>query len=146
MYLFAEACSRGKITPSLNPDRGLGQVLRKFTLPMLVRAVRKADVPRPGPTLIAGPFQSQPLFIEHACLDPEQFAKVRRASKNLGATLNDALLAAVFRAAFDALQNGAALPYPVMVPVDMRRYLPEEKRWIVGNLSSAVYFSGRESE
>lgn len=31
------------------------------------------------------------------------------------------------------------VPYPVMVPVDMRRYLPEQQHDTIANLSSALY-------
>ncbi len=139
LYLFAEAYSQGKITQPINPNRGFWQILRTFSVPTLVKAGRKADVPRPGPALIAGQFDTQPIFIEHACLDPQLFEKIYQFGKGFGATINDMLLAAVYRAAFERLQADENLAYPVMIPIDMRRYLAEEKRGVLGNLSSAVY-------
>jgi len=139
LYLFAEAYSQEKITQPINPNRGFWQILRAFSLPTLVNAARKADVPRPGPALIAGLFDARPIFIERACLDPQQFEKVYKFGKGSGATINDMLVAAVYRTAFERLQADQDLGYPVMIPIDMRRYLPEEKRGVLGNLSSAVY-------
>jgi NRPS condensation-like uncharacterized protein len=139
LYLFAEAYRQGKITQPINQNRSLRQIFRTFSLTTLVKAARHADVPRPGPALISGQFDSQPVFIEHACLDPRRFEQVRQVAKALGATVNDFLLAALYQVVFERLQVDGDLYYPIMVPVDMRRYLPEEKRGVLGNLSSAVY-------
>ncbi|HTP08691.1 MAG TPA: hypothetical protein VMP08_10595, partial [Anaerolineae bacterium] len=139
LYLFAEAYSTGKIDRRPNPDRGVGQVLRRFSPLTLLKAAKRTNLPIPGPSLIAGPFQSAPLFIEHARLEPAEFEHIRAVAKRADATLNDVLLAALYRVVFDQPMPVAAVPYPIMVPVDMRRYLPEEKRTVVANLSSAVY-------
>jgi NRPS condensation-like uncharacterized protein len=139
LYLFAEVYCRGRISQPLNPDRGFGQIFKTFPLPALVNAARHAEVPRPEPALTTSRFDPEPVFIQHAGLDPAGLDAVRRAGKACGATINDMLLAATYRAAFERLPEDENLHYPVMVPVDMRRYLPEEKRWIIGNLSSAVY-------
>jgi NRPS condensation-like uncharacterized protein len=139
LFLFAEAYTQGRLTQPINPDRGLWQVLRAFPVPELVRAARRASIPRPGPSLISGPFVDQSIFIEHAHLEPRPFEQMHAAAKGHGVTINDLLLASLYQAIFDRLPSDTFSPYPVMVPVDMRRYLSEEDRGIIGNLSSAVY-------
>jgi NRPS condensation-like uncharacterized protein len=139
LYLFAEAYTTGKIERLPNPDRGVGQVLRCFSPLTLLRTATKTNLPIPGQSLIAGPFQTAPLFIEHVSLEPPEFERIRAAAKRSNATLNDVLLATLYRIVFERLKSTAPVPYPIMVPVDMRRYLPEEKQMVVANLSSAVY-------
>jgi NRPS condensation-like uncharacterized protein len=139
LYGFADAYATGKITSPINPDRGVGQVFRKFSPIALLRAATKANLPRPGPTPIAGPFDAGPTFIEHVRLEPGEFERVHAAAKRWGATLNDILLAAVYRVVWQRLEQNQEILYPVMVPVDMRRYLPANQQGIVANLSSAVY-------
>jgi NRPS condensation-like uncharacterized protein len=139
LYLFAGAYSTGQIIQPINADRGFGQVFRCFSPIALLKAAAQASVPVPGPALITGPFRSEPLFIERACLVDEEFEQLRAASKLWGVTINDVLLAALYRAVFQWLNPNDAVRYPMMVPIDMRRYLPEAKRGVIANLSSAVY-------
>jgi NRPS condensation-like uncharacterized protein len=137
LYLFAEAYAKRKLAPVVNRNRGFGQVFLRFSPLALFKAARAADLPKPGPALLAGPFDSSSVFLEHACLDPEQFGRVHIAAKQAEATISDALLTALYRAIWDQVGDNLTAPYPVMVPVDMRSYLPAEKRLVIGNMSSA---------
>jgi len=139
LYLFAEAYGKGKLSPIVNRNRGFGQIFRRFSPLALFKAALAADLPKPGPALLAGPFDSSSVFLEHASLDPEQFGRVRIVAKEAGATINDTLLTALYRVIWDRAGDNLASPYPVMVPVDMRRYLPAEKRLVIGNMSGAVF-------
>jgi NRPS condensation-like uncharacterized protein len=139
LYCLAEAYSNGRVSLPINPERGFRQVFKKFSPITLLNALRKANLPVPGQALLAGPFDKQPIFIEDACLEPEAFERAHKFTKGMQATLNDLLLTALYRTIFERLGSGASSPYPVMVPVDMRRYLANEKGGIVGNLSSAIY-------
>jgi NRPS condensation-like uncharacterized protein len=139
LYWFAEAYAKGKISSPINPDRGVGQVFRMFSPLTLLRAAAKANLPRPGPSPIVGPFDRESAFVQHVCLKPGEFERVHEAAKRSGATINDSLLTALYRAIWQRLEESKGFLYPMMVPVDMRRYLPEEKQAVVGNLSSAVY-------
>ena len=141
LYLFAEAYAKGKLSLDVNPNRGFGQVFRRFSPLTLFKAARAAHLPKPGPALLAGPFDSSSVFLEHASLDPEQFGHVRIAAKQEGATINDAVLTALYRVIWNHASDNPTAPYPVMVPVDMRRYLPAEKRLVIGNMSGAVFLS-----
>jgi NRPS condensation-like uncharacterized protein len=136
---FAEAYTCGSIGRAVNPNRGFGQVLRQFSPLTLLRAFQKSGLPVPGPGLLHGSFDGVDTFIEHVYLEPHQFEQMRLDAKRAHATVNDMLLAALYQVVFQYLPGDTSMPYPVMVPVDMRRYLPEEQRRIIGNLSSAVY-------
>ena len=140
VHLVATAYTRGVSSAAINHDRGLRQVFRRFSPLALARAVRQANLPRPGAALVDGPFQDETTFVEHVSLAPSQFGQVHKEAKQAGATINDALLAALYQAIFkQAMFRNSPTGYPVMVPIDMRRYLPERERGVVANLSSAVY-------
>lgn len=139
LYGLASAYATGGLRTPFNPDRGAGQVLWRFSPLALLRAAAKANLPKPGPGMIAGPFDSQPTFIEHVRVGSHEFDSIRTGAKRLGATLNDALLAAVYRAVWRRQASEPLGPYPVMVPVDLRRYLPDHRQCVATNLSSAVY-------
>jgi NRPS condensation-like uncharacterized protein len=139
LHLFAELYDKGKCSQIINSDRGFGQLFRRFSPMTLLKAARTVDLPKPGPALLSGPFDSSSVFLEHVYLDPDLFNRVHTAAKQMGATINDTLLAALYQAIWEQAGSNLTAPYPVMVPVDMRRYLPAEKRLVVGNMSSAVY-------
>jgi NRPS condensation-like uncharacterized protein len=111
LYEFAEAYGTGKIGSPINPDRGVGQVFRRFSPIALLRAATKANLPRPGPTPIAGPFDAGPTFIEHVRLEPSEFECVHAAAKRSGATLNNVLLTAVYRAVYPRLAAISQEPF-----------------------------------
>jgi NRPS condensation-like uncharacterized protein len=139
LVLLAEAYTTAKIASATNPDRGFGQVFRRFSPLALLRAARRANLPAPGPALVPGSLAAEQTFIEHRWLEPGRFAQLREAAKQSEATVNDVLLAGLYQAVLTQLPPGETAAYPVMVPVDMRRYLPEAQRGVVANLSSAVY-------
>lgn len=60
------------------------------------------------------------------------YAKAKKVS------VNDILLAAFYRCLFTRLQPAAGEPMEIMVTVDQRRYLPENKADAICNLSGAV--------
>lgn len=139
LYLLAETCSTGAIRQPVNPDRAFGQLLGRFSPFELAHAAAGPGLPRPGAPLAAGPFQAGSIFLEHAVLEPEQFARLHSRARADGATINDVILAALYRAVFERVPAARSAPYPLMVPVDMRRYLPEDRRCAVANLSGALY-------
>ena len=137
--LLAEAYTTGRITQPINRDRGFGQVIRRFSPLSIVRAASKANLPVPGAALIQGSLEAPQTFIEHVSIEADRFERMHREAKLAEATINDVLLAGLYQAAFERLPAGDTSAYPVMVPVDMRRYLPEGQRGVLANLSSAVY-------
>jgi NRPS condensation-like uncharacterized protein len=139
LYLIAEAYSKGKIDQPINNNRDFGQIFRKFSFFTGINAIRKAKIPRPGPALIAGPFDRDSFFIEHFSLDPQQFERLHDLANESDATINDILLTAVYRVVFNNLSMEPNIDYPIMIPVDMRRYISKEKQNVIGNLFSAIY-------
>ncbi len=70
-------------------------------------------------------------------LTPDLASAARRFGKAQGATLNDVVVAACYRALFSLSPPRPGEPLHVQVPVDLRRYLPAERRTI-GNLSGMI--------
>lgn len=138
LSLFAEAYSQGAISQSINPCRGLRQIFRKFSLTTIVRAINKGNMPHPGPPLINGLCNTDRTFTEQVCIEPEFFKSLNLKAKEASATLNDVFLAAIYEVIFQYLPLEEGRGFPVMVPIDMRRYLAEEKRGVLANLSSAI--------
>jgi NRPS condensation-like uncharacterized protein len=60
-------------------------------------------------------------------------------AKQHGATLNDVLLTAYFRALFDIIEVIGEAPVPLQVSADLRRYNPQETGDLIANLSSAIF-------
>jgi NRPS condensation-like uncharacterized protein len=136
--LLAEAYTHGQIVQKINFKRGFGQIFRKVSLPSLIKASTKSDIAIPGPAIIQK-FLSERTFIEQATLAPDQFKQVSASSNQLNATVNDILLAGLFRTIFTHIPTEYGEPFPVMLPVDMRRYLDADERGTIANLSSAAY-------
>ncbi|HUL23072.1 MAG TPA: condensation domain-containing protein [Thermodesulfobacteriota bacterium] len=139
LFLFAEAYTTARITQPVNYNRGFGQVFRRFSPVSLLKAVWRANLPIPGRALWHGPLEGDETFVEHVLLEPGRFERIREGAKRSNATINDVLLAGLYRAVFTYLPPEDTTAYPVMVPVDMRRYLPGEQRGVIANLSSAIY-------
>jgi len=139
LSLFAEAYSTGNIAQPINHERGFGQVFHQFSTWTIFKATRKASLPIPGTTLLHGKFHGENTFIEHLSLDPDHFEQMKLEARRNGATVNDMLLAGLYQTVFKYINSDESASYPVMVPVDMRRYLPEGQRGVIANLSSAVY-------
>jgi NRPS condensation-like uncharacterized protein len=66
---------------------------------------------------------------------PEQFAALKAHGKRLGATVNDVLLTAVFRACVQEFDPPVGVPLSLMCTADLRRYLPDAARLPIANIS-----------
>lgn len=71
-------------------------------------------------------------------IEKEPFLKLAAYGKQHGATINDIVLTALYRALFEMIYPEAGKPMPVGVTVDLRRYLPEKKAGMITNLSGVV--------
>ena len=123
-------------------DRGIGRVLDRlgFGAKLVSLVAQRGDNNRSGDRCF--PFSkggtTRP-FIVTLKLDRQRTAALRDYGHAQGATLNDLLLASLYRCLFEklALSPGAELTVPVMV--DMRRYLDAgEASTALTNLSSMV--------
>ena len=67
-------------------------------------------------------------------------------SKARGATINDLLLTAIYRAMFEISKPPYGLPMDISITSDLRRYLPENKAQAIRNFSSgAIFRIGRKA-
>jgi NRPS condensation-like uncharacterized protein len=139
-------CRVGVQTPAkeaqaTNMDCGFGKVFRRCLLRAPFHAAHDASLPKPGPVLLDGPFETTSRFLQPVRLASVQFQQIRAAAKQVEATVNDMVLTALYRAVWEHLeQSHSTIPssYPVMVPVDMRGYLPAQQSLTIANLSSAI--------
>jgi Uncharacterized protein containing a NRPS condensation (elongation) domain len=139
LYLLAEAYTKDGIELTVNWDRGIGSIIRQISPATLVKEFYRTKIPKPGPSIYTDIIDSESLFIERVILDSVKYGKLHTKAKQYEVTINDMILTALFRSIFQSFAVAAGISYPVMMPLDMRRYLPREKQGVVANLTSAVY-------
>lgn len=67
-------------------------------------------------------------------------------AKARGATINDLLLTAIYRAMFDISKPPYGMPMDIAVTTDLRRYLPDNKAQAIRNFSGGITFKiGRKA-
>ena len=76
-----------------------------------------------------------------ASVEPEVFRAAVGLAKSAGATVNDVILAAYYRALYRLLGAAPGSRTPLMVTVDLRRHLPEGTRTALANISSVWWVS-----
>ena len=68
-------------------------------------------------------------------VDPERFAALKSYGRQRGATVNDMMLAAVFRACVEEFDPPTGIPLSLMCTADLRRYLPDAEHLPISNIS-----------
>jgi NRPS condensation-like uncharacterized protein len=123
-------------------DRGAGQLFRRFGWRRSLAAVAYPALAPPESVwkFPTGDLQDigKRMFASRR-LDPAQSKALREYALEAGATLNDVLLAALFRALWRFLDFACDLPQPVWVPVDFRGYLPSGKTGAICNYIGMMY-------
>jgi len=74
-------------------------------------------------------------------LEAARFDSIRAYAKQLGATLNDVIAAAFFRSLFPFLEEGIDTPQTIVLPMSVRRYLPEGKTQAICNFTAPFALS-----
>lgn len=75
------------------------------------------------------------------CRLPYGFLDILNAyAKERGATINDLLLTAIYRAMFDISKPPYGIPMDIAITTDLRRYLPDKKTQAIRNFSGGVTF------
>ncbi|QTA92254.1 phthiocerol/phthiodiolone dimycocerosyl transferase family protein [Desulfonema magnum] len=74
-------------------------------------------------------------------IQSEQFRRLRDYGRQHGATINDLLLTAIYRAFFELIRPEPGIPLRLVTTADLRRYLPTKKAGAVCNLSGLVYLN-----
>jgi NRPS condensation-like uncharacterized protein len=59
-------------------------------------------------------------------MSPNQLEKIRNYAKGYNATIGDILLAAMYRGLFEVLDPPENLPLTMLVPINLRRYIPSQ--------------------
>jgi len=146
VYYLCETYSRLRedpnyVPPTVDGDRGLGAVLRAVGPLALARALlgRGEKTNRPGEATF--PFEDEDEarpFVATRLLGGREVAGLRERCRSLGATVNDAFVAAFYRVLGRKLGAEAAGKLEIPISVDMRRYLPDRGFGGLSNLSSSV--------
>jgi len=132
-YLLADlytGLGEGREAPSLAPERCtmegvLGALPPARSMAALLRAVQAyAGFPRRSwkvPTAAACGLERGYVIRR---IGRDRAAAAKALASRHGATLNDVLLTAFYRALFEALSPPPGEPMPVLLPADLRRHLP----------------------
>jgi NRPS condensation-like uncharacterized protein len=146
MYFLCETYNRLRTEPEYMPPlvdgyRGIRDVTRGFGTWAKLRALlgRGGGSNRPGG--VAFPLtkegEARP-FIATRTIGREKTSELKAYCAARGATLNDAVLAAYYRALLRSIGASASGRLEVPVMVDMRRYLPSRELTALRNLSSTA--------
>jgi len=140
-YLLASIYTRLGVDPAFTPTPNVGaRPTARDVWAQLdsgqQRAAKKAkswalpnwDVPATGQS-------GEGLTYRSEILVPGRFAELKAQGTARGATVNDLLLTAFFRACVLAFQPAAGKPLSLMCTADLRRYLPDAARLPIGNIS-----------
>jgi len=105
------------------PDRSLAAVLAQFPETAHLRDQPAREDPPGGWAFPAGPGDGRTRDFAIRTLPASRLYEIKRAGKLQGATVNDVLLAAYFQALCTTICPEPGCPVPVMVSIDLRRYL-----------------------
>lgn len=140
VYLLSDVYSTGEITLPVNLDRGMWQVFRKVSVYRIICEALRFKMPSSIQFILKGPFSRDGAFVARVALGPEWYKSLHDLAQTLNMTINDILLTAVYRTVFKYLPENEE-EYPILVPVDMRRYLEPNKRCLISNCSGALYMT-----
>lgn len=140
-YLLADIYTRLGADPSWTPEpdltaRPTGKDVWAHLSPEQRRDAKKAkswampdwDVPTIAQS-------GEGLTYRSLTLGPERFLALKSHGKERGATVNDMLLTAFFRACVRAFDPPSGKPLSFMCTADLRRYLPDADRLPISNVS-----------
>jgi len=145
LYLLCRTYNRLQDDPGYEPspnsagDRSLAQVLRRFTLAEKARSVRRGLPPKAAWGFPwNGEGRGDRAFAVRR-MPEESFRALKAYGQERGATINDCILAAYYRAFFEISGAPDSTGCAILVPIDLRRYLPDEKAGAICNLSGQLY-------
>ncbi len=110
-------------------DAGLGERLRLLSKSK-VELIPESDWP--APEMTPG---GERVYVQ-AAVEPAVLTAAARKGKSVGATVNDILLTAYFRALYRLLEPEPGSRTPVMTTVDLRRHLPTGTKTALANMSA----------
>jgi NRPS condensation-like uncharacterized protein len=127
---------------NLNGTRSQYQIFREMTPERLFRGLLVPSVPTPTwgfPSNPNGNTTGRTITVRR--YPPEQVRALRSYGQMRSATLNEVLIAAFYRALFKLMKPAPQLSMTVMIPVDLRRYIPSGKADAVCNMSGGEFLS-----
>lgn len=145
LYLLCRTYNRLLDDPGYEPapnvagDRSLAQVLGRFTLAEKARSLRYG---RPPKAAWGFPWKGQGRGDRSFAvrrLTVESFRALKAYGQERGATINDCILAAYYRAFFEISGAPGGTGCAILVPIDLRRYLTDERAGAICNLSGQLY-------
>jgi NRPS condensation-like uncharacterized protein len=135
LYLLARACDSE--LSGLPVDRSWARLRRRFSLLQRLSALRGRQAPRPTWGVPRSGVSTGGRRYAVATFEPDLFAAFRARGRESGATVNDLVLTALYRALFEGLDARTDRPMAVNVSFDLRRYLDaRDPMPPISNLSS----------
>lgn len=109
---------------NLRGCRNSFQVLRHVKLTRILAACTRVSVSKPAWVFPAAGNEdlTTRLFIRR--IGRERVSRIRAYAKDHGVTVGDMLITAYYRALFELIDPPENVPLPLLVPVDLRRYIP----------------------
>jgi NRPS condensation-like uncharacterized protein len=138
-YLLVEHYNTGKINTAINPDRDIKQITKQFSLLNKLKLMLDFTPPRPGILPKIKDITTVDKYVVKRIVQKPDFLKIKQSCKNNGITINDLLLTSFWLSILDVYSIPDNYPYLFMIPFDMRRYITDDKKNIVGNFSSAEF-------
>lgn len=140
-YLLADIYTRLGNDPSYTPTPNLAPRPRGTDVWDRLSAEQRRDAKKAkswaNPTWVMPSKGSsgRGLTYRAASLGPEAFSAVKAYGQQRKATVNDMMLAAVFRACVREFDPPMGKPLSLMCTADLRRYLPDPEHLPIGNIS-----------
>ncbi len=153
-YLLASAYQKLGDNPGYTPEtnrngiRSMRQISRQFGFSDKFRIVRRGFrdlknifLPRMNCffPLTKGRTSGRTFLIRR--IDAGQFRSIRDYAREHGATINDVIVTAIYRALFKLIGPDPGIPLRLVTTADLRRYLPTKRAGAVCNLSGLVYLN-----
>jgi len=124
--------------PNLNGSRDQFQVFKHCGPLALFRALRRGYAPQATRCLPSKGKDLSGRAFAIRQINAEQFQAIKSYSHQHQFTVNDILLAALYRAVFEVIDPPLGEPFPLVVPINLRRYLPAGHVVPVCTLSGAT--------
>ena len=140
-YLLADIYSRLATEPSFAPAPNLiarptGQdVWQQLTSEQRREARRAKSWANPTWAVPSKGTSGRGLTFSTAFIEPDEFRRLKQYGKQRGATVNDLMLTAVFRACVALFDPPVQKPLSLMCTAELRRYLPDAQGLPISNIS-----------
>jgi NRPS condensation-like uncharacterized protein len=143
LYRRLEHEAEPDLTPNPCDQRGLWHVVRHvpwYVLPRIVFnylcEIKNSHIPYKshGVPVEKTPEDADQFIIRH--IDRDAFAQMVNYARKHAATINDLLLAAIFRALSKIGERDPEAALRIAMTIDLRRYLPAQKAKSISNFSS----------